>query len=790
MSASNDGRRGRRRDGSGGNTGDREDARGSHEGRPLPQLPPGGARGTALGRHAAQGSAAARVLGQVPGGATPLDRDDASSDLQRYWQIVKNHRALVLGVFAAVVTGVTIGTFLQDPVYRASGTIEVRKQGGDVLPVEALFELARVSDQHLQTQYGVLRSPALARRVIAQLNLQEVEEFADAEMEGVVAHFLDNLTVAAIDDSRLIQVSFESKDPELAAQVVNAVFDAYMMLRADAHQATVAKLGDQADSVRRQLTDSEQRLQAFVRDNELFLAETSDQGEGSLLDDRLRQLQGELTQAEAEHFAAQARYSEFARRGSVQALDSRVIEELTVPLAEMEAEYAKLRATFTDSFPRVAQLKRQIQSLRSQVEGERTRMAAQIGGEYRAASARLQMLRESFAEQRALAERLGSQSGEYSVLKRDAEGHEELYALLRQKEKEADVSAALAMTEVGVIDAAVAPPSPVRPSPTKNIPLGLFAGLLLGLCAAFVREYTDSKVRRIEELDGIEVPILALIPSARSEVGLIRTAATATSAGVNGLRPRLPSFFGGESGTWVRIDSDDWRKSALAEGFSNLRTSVLFSAAAGTATRSLLVTSVQAGEGKTMVSMNLAISLARLGRRVLLVDADLRRPSVHRAFGVIDAHGLSESLAGEEDWRDVVKDVGVPNLAVITAGAPADAPAELLSSERMRAFVQEAQSEHDFVVIDSPALLVNVADARILSSYADGIVMVVRGGVTPREVLRRLLGHMPNVVGVVLNDLGSSHLPGYYQDYRAPVTDADLHGLASHDAQTRVAREG
>jgi capsular exopolysaccharide synthesis family protein len=239
----------------------------------------------------------------------------------------------------------------------------------------------------------------------------------------------------------------------------------------------------------------------------------------------------------------------------------------------------------------------------------------------------------------------------------------------------------------------------------------------------------------------------------------------------------------------VRIDSDDWRRSALAEGFSNLRTSVLFSGAAGTTTRSLLVTSVQAGEGKTMVSMNLAISLARLGRRVLLVDADLRRPSVHRAFGVPDAFGLAEYLVGERDWREVEKDVGVPNLSVITAGAPADTPAELLSSERMRSFLQQAQRENDFVVIDSPALLVNVADARILSSYADGIVMVVRGGVTPRDVLRRLLGHMPNVVGVVLNDLRAPHLPDYYQDYRQLALEAEVEEQSSGGA-ARAAAEG
>jgi capsular exopolysaccharide synthesis family protein len=264
------------------------------------------------------------------------------------------------------------------------------------------------------------------------------------------------------------------------------------------------------------------------------------------------------------------------------------------------------------------------------------------------------------------------------------------------------------------------------------------------------------------------VPILALIPSASAERSYVSvgSASKLTELSSSGSQHLLPGQTAA-SGKWVRIDREDWRRSALAEGFGNLRTSVLFSGAAGSEIRSLLVTSAQAGEGKTTVSMNLAISLARLGRRVLLIDADLRRPSLHRAFGISEGPGLAEHLADGRDWRLGAAEVGVHNLRLLPAGGVADGPSELLSSDRMRALIVEAQAEHDFVVVDSPALMVNVSDARILSSRADAIVLVVRGGVTPREVLRRLLDRMPNVVGVVLNDLDASHFPGYYQDYRS-----------------------
>jgi len=746
-------------------------------------------------------SGAPRMVGQVLGQGDGRGAPPAGSEFRRYWQVIRNRRVVFGTVFAVVMIGVGVGTYFQDPVYRASGTIEVRKQGADVMPVEALFELSRISDQHMQTQFALLRSPALARRVVTELGLADVDEFTsgslmgslfalfpspsrgsgadpaagagagvppvDTRTQAAVDRFLERLTVAPVDNSRLIRVTFEARDPELAARVVNSVFTSYMTLRGDAHKEAVARLAEQADSVRSKLAASERRLQDFVRDNELLLAEIPEGGGGSLLDDRLRQLQDQLTVAEAERYALEARNAEILRGGG-QIVNSAVAQTLSVPLAEMEAEYARLRTTFTDDFPRVIQLRRQITALREQLDGERSRMSSEIAGDYRAVTQRVAMLRQAFQEQRDLAERLGDQSAEYGILKRDAEGHEQLYALLQQREKEADVSAAMALTETAVVDAAIAPLGPVRPSPRQNLSLAAFAGMLLAIGAALLREYTDPRVRRVEELDGLEVPILALIPSARSELRLAKRAWGSARA--------LPGTGGGaltrgekvpQGGPWVRIDRDDWRRSALAEGFGNLRTSVLFSGGSDLAARSLLVTSVQAGEGKTMVSMNLAISLAKLGRRVLLIDADMRRPSLHRAFGLRESPGLSDALMGGEDWRTMTAEVGVPNLRLLAAGSPSDVPAELLSSERMETLMEEVEAEHEFVVIDSPALMVNVADARILTSLADGIVLVVRGGVTPRDVLRRLVGRTPNVVGVVLNDLDAAQLPDYYGDYRS-----------------------
>lgn len=358
------------------------------------------------------------------------------------------------------------------------------------------------------------------------------------------------------------------------------------------------------------------------------------------------------------------------------------------------------------------------------------------------------MLQAAVRDQRRQLDSIASGVAEYNRLRRDLERQDELFGTLDQKREEATIAAALSVMDAGVLDLATTPISPISPMPRRDIPVGALAGLMLGIGLAFVRHLADRSIRTVEDVQGVTgAPVLAMIPA--------ESFPAAHGIGVVG---------NGSKDHWHRIDQLEAAYSPLKEAFSALRTSMLYDLS-GEERRTLLVTSSQPNEGKTTVSTNLAISLARLGRRVLLVDADIRRPSLHRVFGMDMGYGLSEYLAGHEHWTDLVRPGSVPGLEVLQAGSDGRSPADSLSSERTRLLLEEAQEIYDFVLLDAPALFLAAPDARILSHMVDGVVLVVRKGVATREVVQQLVGQVENLVGVVLNDMDMRSLPAYYREY-------------------------
>lgn len=714
----------------------------NHEvGDQLPTLSDGSA-----GRFFSQGRS---HLGSSPKDEAAAQSFSSAADLRLYWRILRNRWPIVLTAFSVVFAAVGIGTFLQDPIYRATGMIEIRKQTAEVLPAEAVFQMARIGDQYLETEYEVLRSPALALRVLddryrtvaedrTPSNGSEVGQSGAgptitpaASTDRDIGWFQKRLIVDPVRGSRLVRISFDSEDPHLAAQMVNAVVANYTEMRIAAGRTAEKRLAEQLDSVRTQLNAAEHRLQEYVRGSELLFVENQAGESENIVHERLRHLQQELTEAEAERYAKQSRDNLVQQRGS-ENLDSDVMRSLNVRIADLRGEYAKLRSTFTDDYPRTRQVKNQLNELEALLTSERNRIAAEISNDYQAAVRRQELLRAAFNDQKARVDQLAGQTAEYRVLKRDVESHRDLFALLQQKRREAGVSAALAASEVGVVNLADTPQEPIRPVPAKNLKLAAIVGLLLGIGLAFMREYLDTTITTAEEVGSFSpVPILAAIPAIGSR-------------------------------------ESDQQRSVLGEAFGSLRTSVLFDVT-GPPPRSLLVTSTQPQEGKTTVSVNLAISLAKLGRRVLLIDADIRRPAVQRTLKIEAGAGLADYLAGRMPWRLLVRADVVPGLDVLSAGDPPESPSEMLSSVRMGELVREAEVEYDFVVLDSPALLIHAADARILAPLVDGVLVVVRSRATPRDALTRALNQVPNLLGVVLNDLDIRSLPPAYHYYSTAV---------------------
>ncbi len=729
-----------------------------------------------------------------------------SPNLLSYWVVLRKRRWTVLAAFFLVFAVVALGTFKEAPLYEAKATLEIEKENPNIVTAQDLFEVDNVTNAFLETQYKVLESESLSRRVIRDLQLEKLPEFnpprhwwslplsnaplAPASLKvrpgtpqpdsdavrNALKRFKDQLDIEPVKQSRIVEVTFESQDPILSASIVNNLASNYidrnLELRWDAAQKASEWISQQLVGLKVRLEKSEDDMQQYSRENGLLFLQSEKGTTENMVDARLRQLQEELTRAQAARIEKESLYrlvdaGDYASLPTV--FENRELQDLTLRVSDLRAQDALLGSTFSGEYPKRQQLRSQIDEAQRTLDQERERAATRIRDDYSAGVRRETMLRQAFADAQHDANNIAEKSVQYNILKREVDTNRGLYEGLLERLKQAGVSAGLKESNIRIVDAAVPPKYPAKPRVALNLSLGVLVGLSLGISAAFLQEHSDNSLKTTEDIERIlQLPALAMIPAAES-LDLRR------NGNHRSLSARGRALLHGANGNgkpalahWYRIDDLAPEYSVLTEAFRSLRTSVLLSAA-GRPPRSLLVSSAQPGEGKTTVSINLAISLAQLGQRVLLIDCDLRRPSVHRAFQIQGSLGIASYLAGQQDWIAAIERTTIPGLDVLVSGPTPPNPAELLSSDRMEELIQKALEEYKFVVIDSPPLL-NVADSRILATLVEGVVLVVKGGVTPRELARRALAYATDVggrvIGVALNniDLHSDEY-SYYRHY-------------------------
>ena len=730
-----------------------------------------------------------------------VDETEETFDLLSYWRIIRKRRWMVAVIFLVTFLLVVIGTIKQTPIYRATVLLEIQKENSEIMTLPDLFELEGVSDAYLETQYRILRSASLASRVIDQLNLISVKEFNPPKgwlsslfrrqekkpsasqvfavgdvgseqdkgaYQNVLERFNDRLSISPVRRSRLVELSFESVDPELAARVINTLASSYteQNLEARFHATQVATewLSKELDVLQIKLEKSEDDLQNYARRNGLLFLESEQGNAENIVNQRLRQLQEELTRAQAERYQKESLYrlvegGDYASVPSV--FDSRLMQDLTISLTQLKRDKAELSSTFTPKYPKIKRIQNQIRELETVLAQERERAARRIQNDYEAALHRERLLHDAFEVQEEEASLIAERSVQYNILKREVDTNKQLNDGLMQRMKEAAVSAGLNASNIRVVDPAESPEKPARPRVLFNLAMGIALGLALGVGISILSEYLDNTLKTTSDVERfLGVPALALVPS----IGTLN----GNGNGVSG-RSGASKFFNrsirdledeaspgqviSPGDTWHRIDMEKERPHVLTEAFRGLRTSVLLSTAERPP-RSLLVSGAQAGEGKTTVSANLAISLAQLGQRVLLIDGDMRRPSVHKTFGLKKDQGLVSYLTDQLEWRSLVQPAGPEGLAALVCGPVPPKPAEHLSSRRKRTLIEEALEDFSFVVLDSPPIL-NVADSRIIASLVEGVVLVVRSGATSRDLARRAKHHLrdlgANIIGVVLN---------------------------------------
>lgn len=717
---------------------------------------------------------------------------DSFAYLRAYWQILRKRRATVLAVTVLATILVAIYSFKTRPVYRATARVEVE---AETPSLQSLTEMDRVFSEantaFLQTQVDIIKSDALALTTVQALRLDQNPDFTDlraaadsarsqdfvADQGRLLRDFQKQLNVELMRDSRVIEVSFESNDRTLAATVANSLVKNYVesnfRKKYDATRQASAWMEQQLDELKAKVEKSQQALVDYERQNNITAIDDKE----NVVQERLGELTKDQTEAQSERAHKQSIYDSLKSEPSraAQVADDALLEKLEENRSTVSAQLAEISSQFGPNYPTVVKTRNQLKDLDTAIDTERGRVLARAQNDYNAGVRRESLLNQAVTQQKAQVAQLNQLLIQHNILKREADSNQQLYDDLLKRLKDATVSAGLQATNLHLIDEALVPTKPVRPDKLKNILIGLFVGLGLGITMAFVREGLDNSIKNTDDLEQASgVPSLAVIPlGGLATRGRYYTLLT----GRYGSRHAYGKTYGNGNATGLRKNGNahvelavlEAPLSEVAESFRVLRTSILLSTAPRPP-KTILVASGHPSEGKSCTALNLSMALAQRGGRVAIVDADLRKPGVTRSLNMARQYGLSEILTGAFPLDEVLKPhPELPNLWILGSGALPPNPSELLSSRTMEDLLRELGNRFDHVVIDSPPILM-VTDATLLSSLVDGVVMVCESGVTSRAAVmrvRRMLDHAgARILGSVLNKLDFVNEEYYESRYR------------------------
>jgi capsular exopolysaccharide synthesis family protein len=695
-----------------------------------------------------------------------------------YLIILRKHQWLILTFLVTVVTVVTIASFKMKPVYQAAARVEVDRESQSVLPFQgptASYDEVVDMENYLETQSKILQSETLALQTIKSMDLGRYPEFGGVANSLVWTHgkssqarpailgaFLGRLSVRRVPNSRLIEVGFEAEDPQLASQVVNAHLQNFIeqnfRSKYDATTQASSWLSGELEELRIKVEKSEDARIAYERQNQIWRTNEKQ----DITTEKLGDLNKAVTDAQTQLAEKEALYR-MATSGNVDALPAAqgnpVMQELLRHRAELNEQYLVALDQYGPNYPKVLRLAAQQKEVAENLDRARKTLIETVEQDYSTSRNRVELLQQNLDAQKAEANDMAEKLVQYQILQHDADSNKQLYDGLLQKLKEAGITAGLKSSNIRVVDPALTPSSPSRPQRARNILLAILVGLVGGVGLALFREYLDNTIKSPDDVESISgLPSLAVVPSLPGLNGNYSRRAKGD--------PALQSA----SGPHVELLSYVQPKSQISEAFRALRTSLLLSQA-DHPPQVILVTSALPREGKTTAAVNLAVTLAQLGDRTLLMDSDLRKPGVRRALNLTIGKevGLSSYLAGVSTLDEVLyPHPTISNLEALTTGPVPPSPADLLSSHRMREAIAELRLRFKFIVIDSPPVMA-ATDAVILSALTDGVLLVVRSGETPKEAFSRtrdlLTAVKSRLLGVVLNAVDSS-APDYYYSYR------------------------
>ena len=762
----------------------------------------------------------------------PEEASSGYNRLHEYWRSVRKHIWLVIAILVLVTSLTAVYMSRQPDVYESLSQVQVNLETADNPAIGALkgnsiyLNSTYQDPTYFNTQLTILTSASLLGRVARTLDLEHNQAFLHPQsaqtgslwgslkaLAGVkktealpkppteyklqpsfaissddvaetnryqpyVEALQGGLSVKQLADTRIIEIRFRHQDPEITQKVNNMIAETFVLSNLEQKTLTSQSSGDflqkRIADLQSGIRHDEEQLINYAKSHQILSLDPSQ----NTVVDRLTGLNKQLLDAENERKTAEAAYRAALAPGALaaqaEAINTGTANSATdaaAKLAELKQKKAQLLLEYTEKYPEVRDLTQQIAMLEKQVEQSRTNSQSMVRTNletrYRQAEQKEQALRKAFEKQRAETLSQNEAAVQYRIIQQEIETNKSLLDGLLQRAKENDVILAGTPNNIRVVDKASLPKSPVAPKRRQTILLAAMFSLILGVALSRYLDYLDDSVHSSDDVENfLRLPALAVIPSLGSST-----------------RQRLLSAIpggqknGNHHGEELLLNAS--HRSPLAEAYRQLRTSVLLSAAGG-APRTLLVTSSQPGEGKTTTVVNTAMTLAQTGARVVIIDADMRRPRQHSVFNLDNRAGLSSLLASqlsEAEMLALVQHHEESGLYVLTSGRIPPNPAELLGSDQIRRLIRVLEANFTHIVIDSPPVA-SFTDGVLLSSVADGVLLVVHGGSASRHIVRRakqLLADVgAKIFGVVLNNVTVSRHDYYYnRSYEKYYSGAD-----------------
>jgi capsular exopolysaccharide synthesis family protein len=725
-----------------------------------------------------------------------------------YWKVLLKRRRVALSFFAIVVGIVMVYSFAATPIYKGTAQVLIDLEKNPTMTFaegSGAFIQMKDSAEYYKTQTEILASRAFGDRVVRKLQLDknpyilEKQESAFTLMKNKMKDLITSLfparakqanpiPLAAIQEelspelttmvlgnmeveigkgSNILKINYYSDNPLVAAAMANGIANAYIEhnldIRVKPFRDAVEWLSARMIDSRAKVEDSEKVVQQYKETKGIVSFEPME----NVITQKLQEIMTQLVQAESKRQETEVRYKQIQSvinntellATVPDIMNNPVIQSLRTDELAVKRKISDLSEKFGPKHPNIMRAQTELKSIQKNLISEARKMLSAAKSEYDIARGRENSLRKAMEEQKLEVLDLGRKAIDYGVIEGEAMSNKQFYELLLKKLQEASLSSGINVSNAQIVDGATIPDSPAKPKRLLNMLLAVFVGLFGGIFAAFFVEYMDDTIKTPDDIEKLlAIPFLGYVPATNKEEGPIY-------------------MFSGP-------------RANIAESYRSIRTSIMLSSTEEEPLHILLVTSTTPHEGKTTTAANLAIAMAQLGERVLLIDTDMRRHNLHKVFGLDNLIGISDMIVDHTNTAAAIRSVSsIPNLSIITGGTLAPNPSELLGSNSMRLLMSKLRSQYDRIILDSPPVMV-FSDGLVLSRLADGVIFVVWGAMTGRDNIKKsvqaISGVNSRILGIVLNNIDLTSKSSYY--YYHPYYN--YHYYYGEKGEEKMAKKG